>query len=92
MALEAVAINDLSEDVFADIRRTGAKALQDTGCVLVSNDMYDLMMEALADYTIEREAARRIANGCETVSEKDAMKMLGITEDDLKAAGDVDIE
>ena len=92
MAMSAVAVDNLSPDVFADIRKTGAKDLLGTGCVIMSKDAYEKIMDELADYEIEREAARRIAESSErTYTEAEVMKMCGITEEDLASVGDVEI-
>ena len=93
MAMSAVTVDNLSPDVFADIRKTGAKDLAGTGCVIMSKDAYEKIMDELADYEIEREAARRIAAGDDEVfTEEEVLKELGITEEDMASVGDVEIE
>ena len=93
MAMSAVAVDNLSADVFADVKKTGAKDLLGTGCVIMSKDAYEKIMDELADYEIECEAARRIAAGDDEVfTEEEVLKELGITKEDMAAVGDVEIE
>ena len=60
-------------------------------CVLVSPEKYELLMEMLSDYILQEEAENRMThfNPHETMSQKEMMESLGITEEDL---GDVDVE
>lgn len=93
MTMSAVAVNDLNADVFDDVRRSGTKDLLNTGCVIMSKKLYERIMDELADYVIESEAARRIKDGNKRMyTEKEVMAELGITEEDLAAVGDVEIE
>ncbi len=93
MTMGAVTVSDLDADVFDDIRRSGTKDLLNTGCVIMSKKLYERIMDELADYVIEREAAKRIKDGSKRLyTEKEVMEELGITEEDLAAVGDVEIE
>lgn len=93
MTMSAVAVNDLNANVFEDVRRTGTKDLLNTGCVIMSKKLYERIMDELADYMIECEAAERIKEGnARLYTEKEVMAELGISEEDLAAAGDVEIE
>ena len=93
MTMGAVAVNDLNADVFDDVRRSGTKDLLNTGCVIMSKKLYERIRDELADYVIECEAAKRIKDGSKRMyTEKEVMAELGITEEDLAAVGDVEIE
>lgn len=55
--------------------------------------LYERIIDELTDYMIECEAAKRIKEGnSRTYTEKEVMAEFGITEEDLAAVGDVEIE
>ena len=90
--MEAVAIGNLTEDVFADVLKNGAKQVSGTGCMIVP-DAYMKLIDEITDWKIEREAARRLEEpNPTTYTEQEALALLGITEADMEAAEDLEIE
>lgn len=92
MAMNAAAINNLPTGVFADVLKKDVLDVIDTNYVIVPRELYERMMDEYTDREIERVAAERLAApGDKTYTEKEMMDMFGITEEDIKAAGDVEI-
>lgn len=92
MAMNAAAINNLPTGVFADVLKKDVLDVIDTNYVIVPRELYERMMDEYTDREIERVAAERLADpGDKTYTEKEMMDMFGITEEDIKAAGDVEI-
>ncbi len=93
MVMNATAINNLPAQVFADVLKKDTLKVLDNNYVIMPKEMYDMLMEECADRAIEREAARRLAHsGGKTYTEQEMMDKFGITEEDIAAAGDVEIE
>ena len=87
----------MAAQIFSDVWKTGAKVViknNEPECVLMSPADYLDFMEELADARLELLALRRIANGAleHTSTQKEVMESFGITEDDLAAMGEVEIE
>ena len=87
----------MAAQIFSDIQKSGAKVViknNEPECILISPADYMDFMEELADTRLELLALRRIANGAleHTSTQKEVMESFGITEDDLAAMEEVEIE
>ena len=87
----------MTAQIFSDVRKSGAKVViknNEPECVLMSPSDYMDFMEELTDARLELLALQRIANGAldHTSTQKEVMESLGITEDDLAAMEEVEIE
>ena len=87
----------MAAQIFSDVRKSGAKVViknNEPECVLMSPSDYMDFMEELADARLELLALQRIANGAlEHVStQKAVMESFGITDEDLAAMEEVEIE
>lgn len=87
----------MAAQIFSDVRKSGAKVViknNEPECVLMSPSDYMDFMEELADARLELLALKRIANGAldHTSTQKEVMESFGITEDDLAAMEEVEIE
>ena len=87
----------MAAQIFSDVRKSGAKVViknNEPECVLMSPSDYMDFMEELADARLELLALQRIANGAldHTSTQKKVMESFGITEDDLAAMEEVEIE
>ena len=90
--MEAVAIDNLSPEVFADVLKNGAKLVKGTGCMIVP-DTYTKVIDEITDLKIEMEAARRLKEPNPILyTEDEALKRLGITREEMEAAEDLEIE
>ncbi len=90
--MEAVAIDNLSAEVFADVLKNGAKEITGTGCMIVPK-AYMKIIDEITDWKVEMEAARRLKNpDAKYYAEEEALAMLGLTKEDLKGWEDVEIE
>ena len=83
--------------IFDDVRNTGAKVVMKNNvaeCVLMSPDEYVKLMDEINDARLILLAEQRIANkrAGKNIAISDVMKSLGITQEDLDNAEDVDIE
>ena len=83
--------------IFSDVRKTGAKVViknNEPECVLMSPSEYMDFMNALADARLELLAMKRIASGAleHTSTQKEVMGIFGITDEDLEAMEEVEIE
>jgi len=77
--------------IFDEVNKEGIKVVlknNSPACVLLSPDVFEEIRETLEDYRLLVEAERRMEKSREEdyVSEADAMRELGISEDDLKKA------
>lgn len=87
----------MAAQIFSEVRKSGAKVViknNEPECVLMSPSDYMDCMEELADARLELLALQRIANGAleRTSTQKEVMDSFGITEDDLAAMEEVEIE
>lgn len=87
----------MAAQIFSDVRKTGAKVViknNEPECVLMSPSDYMDFMEELADTRLEVLALQRIANGAleHTSTQKEVMESFGITDEDLAAMEEVEIE
>ena len=81
--------------IFDEVAKTGIKiAVKNNkpACVLISPDRYEALMEEIEDMQLIVEAERRISEGGPTYSQAEVMQRLGITQVDIDAAEDVEIE
>ncbi|MCL2204451.1 MAG: type II toxin-antitoxin system Phd/YefM family antitoxin [Defluviitaleaceae bacterium] len=81
--------------IFDEVSKTGIKiAVKNNkpACVLLSPDRYEALMEEIEDLILTVEAERRIAEGGPTSSQAEVMQRLGITQADIDAAEDVEID
>jgi len=81
--------------IFNEVAKTGMKiAVKNNkpACVLLSPERYEAIMEEMLDLELLIEAERRIAEGGSCYSREEVMAELGITETDIEAAEDVEIE
>ncbi len=93
MSMNAAAINNLPASVFADVLKKDILDVIDTNYVIIPREIYENLTEDHMDRAMEREAAKRLASSDgKTYTEQEMMAMLGITEKDIEAAGDVEIE
>ncbi len=93
MSMNAAAINNLPASVFADVLKKDILDVIDTNYVIIPREIYENLTEDYMDRAMEREAANRLASSDgKTYTEQEMMAMLGITEKDIEAAGDVEIE
>jgi len=91
MAAEAVALKNLSADVFRDVLENGAKVIAGTGCAIVP-ETYLEMVEEYTDWKVEHEAAERLTkSNPKLYTEKEALKKLGISEAEMEAAEDIEL-
>ena len=87
----------MAAQIFSDVRKYGAKVViknNEPECVLMSPSDYMDFMEELADTRLELLALQRIANGAleHTSTQKEVMESFGITDKDLAAMEEVEIE
>ena len=61
-------------------------------CVLLSPDRYEMLMEEMENLHLMVEAEKRITEGGFIHSQEDVMQKLGISQADIDAIEDVDIE
>ena len=81
--------------IFDEVSRTGIKiAVKNNkpACVLLSPDRYESLLEEIEDLELMMEAEKRLAEGGPTYSSDEVMQSLGITQADIDAAEDVEIE
>ena len=81
--------------IFDEVSRTGIKiAVKNNrpACVLLSPEKFESMLEAIEDLELTLEAERRLDEGGPTRSQEDVMQRLGITQAEIDAAEDVEIE
>ncbi len=82
--------------IFEEVSESGFKVVvknNKPACVLLSTDMYDEMVEMIADNMLYNEAEARMANNDDKddMTQEELMRELGIDESDLDDV-EVDIE
>ena len=87
----------MAAQIFSDVRKSGAKVViknNEPECVLMSPAEYMDLMEELADAKLKLLALQRIANGAleHTSTQEEVMASFGITDEDLAAMEEVEIE
>lgn len=87
----------LAGQIFEDVKAHGAKVVMKNNaaeCVLLSPDEYVRLMDELNDARLAALAAERMAgyDPAALVSEEKVWERLGITDDDMAAAGEVEFE
>ena len=91
--MEAVAVESLSPEMFADIRAHGAREILGTGCIIVPWERYAAMLEDYEDAELEREAARRLKEPeGRTYTQEEIMRMYGITQEEIDAMPEVELD
>ncbi|MCR5559028.1 MAG: type II toxin-antitoxin system Phd/YefM family antitoxin [Schwartzia sp.] len=82
--------------IFADVRSNGPKVViknNNPECVLMSPEEYISILDEIADMKLLLLAKERTKNAPKKIYRHgEVMKELGISEDDLKAAEDIEIE
>ena len=81
--------------ILAEVKAVGAKAIfkkNKREAVILSPELYDELMDMLADYRIEQIAAERREAGGESLSFAEAAAQAGLAESDLKGWEHVEIE
>ncbi|MBR5345268.1 MAG: type II toxin-antitoxin system Phd/YefM family antitoxin [Clostridia bacterium] len=87
----------LAGKIFDDVKTNGAKVVMKNNtpeCVIISPDEYLRMMDEIEDARLLAVANERLANADleKTILEADVWKRLNITEEDLDAIGEVELE
>ena len=87
----------LAGQIFEDVKAHGAKVVMKNNaaeCVLLSPDEYVRLMDELNDARLAALAVERMAgyDPAALVSEEKVWERLGITDDDMAAAGEVEFE
>ena len=87
----------LAGKIFEEVKQTGAKVVMKNNaaeCVLLAPDEYIRIMDEVNDARLLAVATERMEtfNPDTVVSADDLYKELGITQDDLDAIGEVEIE
>lgn len=80
--------------IFEEVEASGTKIVMKNNrpaCVLMSPEKYEALMEMLSDYIMQEEAEARMKhfNSEESMTQKEVMESLGITEADLD---DIEVE
>lgn len=87
----------LAGKIFDEVRKSGAKVVMKNNaaeCVLLSPEEYTNLMDELNDAKLMLIANARLQNKdfSRAISENEVYRELGITEEDLDSAEEVDIE
>ena len=87
----------LAGKIFEDVKSTGAKVVMKNNaaeCVLLSPDEYTRVMDEVNDARLLAVAAERLAkyDSAALIPEEKVWDRLGITDDDLDAADEVEFE
>ncbi len=87
----------LAGKIFEDVKQSGAKVVMKNNsaeCVLLSPDEYIKLMDEVNDARLLSIANERMQNfnPANLISGEDLYKELGITEDDLDAIGEAELE
>lgn len=87
----------LAGKIFEDVKQSGAKVVMKNNaaeCVLLSPDEYIRLMDEVNDARLLAIATERMEHftPASVISADDLYKELGITQDDLDAVGEVEIE
>ena len=90
--MDAVTINSINTETFANVVKNGAKLVAGTGCAIVP-EAYLKIVDEYTDWKIEQEVARRL-NDPDTkyFAMDDVMKEFGITRKELDAMPEVEFE
>lgn len=80
------------QEIFADVKKTGAKLIEGSECVIMPKVEYDRMTEELEDMSLAILAEKRLAAKDVEFSQAEVMAELGMTEEDLKGWEDEEIE
>lgn len=80
--------------IFDEVEASGTKVVMKNNrpaCILMSPEKYEALMEMLSDYVMQEEAEVRMAHfdSSETMSQREVMESLGITDADLE---DIEVE
>ena len=81
--------------IFDEVSATGIKIVvknNKPACVLLSPDRYESLIEKIEDFELMMEAEKRMEEGGATFSQEEVLHGLGLTQSDIDAAEDVDIE
>ncbi len=87
----------LAGQIFSDVKSSGPKVVMKNNSaevVLISPDEYVEMMDTINDYLLLTMAVDRMAkfNSDDMIPEEDVLKDLGITQEMLDSADEVEIE
>ncbi len=87
----------LAGKIFEEVKQTGAKVVMKNNaaeCVLLAPDEYIRIMDEVNDARLLAVATERMAHfdPSTVISAEDLYKELGITQEDLDAIGEVEIE
>lgn len=85
-----------AQSIFDDVRKSGAKLITSLGkkpCVMLTAEEYVRMTDEMIDRELAQLAAERLSNfDGTTYTEQEVLDRLGITEEEIAAVGDVEIE
>ena len=94
-----VSISDFNKgqagSIFESVRRTGPKIVlkhNEPECVLMSPEYYEELIERLEDMQDYAMAMERMSAGGEPISWEKMLEMTGVTEEDIEAAEEDEIE
>lgn len=91
--MEAVALEALNKEIFENVLKNGAKEISGTGCLLVPKELYTKLIDEFIDWSMAIEADRRLKKlDAKYYTEKEVLDSLGITEEQIAAVGDVELE
>ncbi|MCR5458105.1 MAG: type II toxin-antitoxin system Phd/YefM family antitoxin [Clostridiales bacterium] len=87
----------LAGKIFEDVKKSGAKVVMKNNtaeCVLLSPEEYVRLMDEVNDAHLLALAMERMSNydKSKLISQEELMKELGISEEDISSAAEVDIE
>ena len=81
--------------IFDEVAKSGIRiAVKNNkpACVMLSPERYEELLEMIEDFELIMEAEKRLEDGGETVSFQEVLDEFGITQADIDAAEDVEIE
>jgi len=81
--------------IFDEVSKTGIKIAvknNQPACVLLSLEKFESLLEEIEDLGLMLETERRLDEDGPTCSQEEVMQRLGISEADIEAAEDVEIE
>ena len=91
--MDAVAFDSLTKETLEDVLQHGAKEISGTGCLLVPKDIYERFIEDVTDWRLAMEASKRLKNpDKKLLTEREVLESLGITEEQIAAVGDVELD
>ena len=82
-------------EILSEVAEAGIKIViknNEPACVLLSPKKYEEMMEEMEDAYLCRVVEERLTEDARYIPEKDFWKAIGITEADIDAADDLEIE